>query len=348
MSSPRGCVAHVIVIVNPMVALYLLPLLSTIARHDEKVIVIEFYKNPVLHPDVLAEIRQKFSAQIFQYNYGDSTVRYLKMLIAAKRVSDGCSRSFLCSWYIAHPNHILTNHVAFSLHERFQSKLYLIPDGLANCYRVSLEPYRKKMMAKKILARVILMRYRIYTGDYLGQELGIYDAQFYVGARSRQCAVALSQIELALPKRDLEPFYSRSGRVLFVGFDVRAEIRSAYLLLLSKALVLLVSRGFRVFYRPHPMERLCSETKALLMRRGVEVADVPSLRAEEHVCSFQVCAGFFSSALINVKLIYQDQLEVICFDSALMAEMLPFMPAEQRVSVEFLLKTLGVTLVMLD
>ncbi len=323
-----GCLCNyrIVIIVNPMVVFYIKQLLLQILQPNEKIIVIEFYRKKLLSEKIIGELKSTFpnSFEFLRYNYQDNYFKYIFYLAKAINKLNFFGHQHV-HFYLAHPNHILTNYIYFTLSKRPLCKVNLIPDGIANFYRASTKSFIIGMVLKKILALFLLVNYRIYLCDYLGIEKRIYSQYFFLGHPNYSSEINLCQSEIKLHKFNKRLSSVNQEKIILLGQGVPKKKRIIYLDALKKVLNFIRSKyRFEIVYRPHPSESLSNELISYFYENNIRIDNSDGI-AEDIISSYKICCGFFSSAQINCLLMFNAKTEQIIFDGDFMSHIMPFL-----------------------
>lgn len=342
--------AHLILIINPMVVLYLEDLLTTLdnqCNSTQDFYIIEFYTRKLLSDDKTINIKSKYNGRIHvsSFVYNSSFVKYLAYLYLVIIFIRKFVNNFEeINFYIAHPNHILTNYIFFELSKLSHISVNQIPDGIANYYNVNTDAYESRMFQKKILAFALGLKYYRYKGLYLGTDLNVFSKYYYYGISYANVNLLHQQsiCSVALKKTNESAEFA-----LLIGQDVSLDNSIVYFNIVEQIVICLSKRYGKVHYKPHPSEKLSLEQMARLTKHSCDVVNFDGI-VEEIMYKYKVCVGFFSSSLFNGKIMHGDGLRVITIDGSFILSLLPFIRIEELNSLRNLFVSVGVEVLELE
>jgi len=334
---------HVVIIVNPMVVFYLENLLDLVVEKNHKVVIIEFYKNSIINETITNKLKDNYSDRFhfFKFEHKGNLFKYIFLLYRAFKVLVNIVSLESTKYYIAQPNHILTNYVYFELSNRNFTSVNLIPDGVANYYEVPVSSYLKLMYFKKVLSMFLGYSYKIYKDDYFGVSEGFYSKYYYIALKYSGIPYHFQQIELKPTKCRSNPNPSRFGKVILLGFDVSKKNEDKYMSVLDKTFNNIKNTEKIIYYRPHPRENVTKELISVLKKNNIFITSRSGV-AEDFIGEFEKCYGFYSSVLINTRYRYGDTVEVCCVDGDFILDFMPFMNLKERLKLQEIMKSLGI------
>lgn len=332
-----------------MAALYLPSLIETICEENKNKCsfhIIQFYSQNLVTEDLMNSLKSRYGTRLIfsNYIYGKKNWTYFLSLIKAiKKIREIYSQFKKTKFYIAHPNHILTNYIAFHLGRSLFVEVNQIPDGIANFYNVDVKSYRVKMYVKKIISYFLGFEYHLYVGHYLGYEIDIYSKYYFLGK-------PYANVELnkqSLMRIPILRVKEKKGGLLILGQDVAIELAVVYMKYIDALLDRLNLQSGILYYRPHPAEIVSDEFKLFLKRHGCQLLSCDGL-AEDVMVEYDHCVGFFSSALVNAKLIYGDALKLTTCDGDFIREILPFVTSSGHIELRKLFNEVGISIIDLN
>lgn len=336
---------HIIIIVNPMVALYLLHLIESVYKSEDQIKIVEFYQKPLLNSKQKQQLHEKYSDYVKiesyickPYSFG----YFFHLRKELKKLRELDSMGGRACFYIAQPNHILTNYVYFSLNGSDRIDIHLIPDGIANYYAVSVSSYKKKMILKKIYSLALGFNYKMYYGDYLGIDYGIYKSVYYLNIKSKYIPKFWNQIKINMPIT----IPNKSGvDLLILGQDVAKGSEDLYLKIVS--LILKINNSFRIDYRPHPAEIVNKELEKLFEKNNVKILKNTGI-AENITCKYAKCVGFLSSALFNTALLCGNWVRIESYYGDFIKDFIPMLTDKSIIELNHLFAKVGIKVTIID
>jgi hypothetical protein len=321
---------NVVVMINPMVITYLEQLLHTIDLEQggqAQFIIVSFYSRNLLTECKRDKLLTVYNGRIMIKNYiaPEKGFNYLlKVKSAIKLINKVAFNYDNLIFYIAHPNHIITNYIYFDLSVKKNISIHQIPDGIANYYYVNVSHYMPRMVIKKIISIFIGIKYTLYNGHYLSGAISRFDRYYYFSTAYHDMPVELQR----KINNDNVVIINNSDGVLIIGQDVSVKYRAIYLQTLQNIIAILGKRFDKINYRAHPAEKMSCNEVVCLSNLGCEIVDRIGV-VEDIMGSYKLCIGFYSSALINARYIYGEKLELVTYDGNYITKFLPFIDASE-------------------
>lgn len=318
---------HLIIIINPLPKLYIESLIAEVSQKDEEVYIFTFYGKKIITNDLKKKLKANnkgLKIKFFDYLYKNSLMRYLYLWKCTNKIRNIACKS--STYYIVHPNHIITNYILFSLAPKYSSKVNLIPDGLANYYPVNIRPYKKNMFLKTLVSCSLLLRYKNYSGDYLGLDTDLYHKHFYINPYRPISSKSSKKIGLEISSQN--KIQSKPRSLLIIGFDFKQkELIKNYVEIYSKFLDNFKTFYENIDYKPHPAEVVNIELLQFLKLRKIKIINSNEI-IEDIVNNYSSAVGMYSSSLINARIINKN-INLISLCPSSIHSFMPFvLPAE--------------------
>jgi hypothetical protein len=352
-----------ILVICPFTALYLPNLLMLLDSEFDEVVVLQFYSRNLLdqHQDNDIYGKAKYISFIHagnMFKYYECTARAINFI---KRAS---MSGRTVSYFIPHPNHILTNFIYFSvglshvggsvnIANLGNGSIVLIPDGLANYYSPKLRPYMFTMIGKFLLCCTLGFVYRIYRGNYIYPSEMKYS--FGILFSKESVTDSLPNFSLlkinSISSSESGACPSRVNTVLLLGGFV-ANLPCDFLEyfdIITRFFSTVSDGNLRLFYKPHPNEP--PALSSLLMQRLPAVEFIDKAQKIELTSSkYARIYSFYSSALLNIRIISsRPEPDLYCLDSAVIrAKLLPAIPAEAYGKIHKLFDLYNINIKLLE
>ncbi|MEG2347701.1 MAG: polysialyltransferase family glycosyltransferase [Cetobacterium sp.] len=293
----------VIIIVNAMTKFYLKELIEQI--NSKNIVVITLYKNKLLE-DI------KFIKNVSVYEFPYLTLK--EQLMQLKRIKKDHISSILeekknkeINFYIAQPNHILTNYIYFNLSKDKRISVHQIPDGIANYLKVETKKYFFKMCFKKICSSMIGLKYKIYLGDYLGEKFNNFKTYYYIGD-SPNLSKEKNKKQIILEKKQLE--VRGLNKIIFLGQGVFPN--KSYYKMLEDVFYDLSNKYEKVYYKAHPAEKETKELQNILKKYKIFFYKERK-NSEFLIDEFKNYAAFVSTSYLTLRLVAGNDVKLISY-----------------------------------
>jgi hypothetical protein len=285
--------SHIIVIVNPLPAVYLESLVRFLRERQEgRIRILVVYRRVILSSQLMARL-QLLGVEVVQLCFTGRRSHFFALRHGAGLLKEWVHEAERVSFYHCQPNHLLTNFVTFAT-DRATHECHLIPDGMANHYFVATGPHEAAMRRKRLVAPLVGLTFHPFSSSYLALDEAHYDSFLYFGTpgvmpQFMQCH--------EFPAPHAPKVQHRRPEWLFLGQPTPEKSKSSYVAYLHRALEL--SAG-RLVYKPHPAESLSS----LSWLDELDVRQLTSYEAAEDLSlEYAAVAGIASSAMLNVRIL---------------------------------------------
>jgi hypothetical protein len=287
---------HLVIAINPMVDIYLIDLIKRFS--PEPFEIIEFYPRRIISSYSGPHIRRYIHSHRYEY------FRDLKKCIADINIITESYETV--HFYFAHVYNAVTNHFFFSGLEKY--KFHLIPDGIANYYRVTTQRFFTRMLLKKILSFLNGIKYTLYSGHLTGIETHKFESVIALEEKGLiSSGSPVEKLQLSWQKREKNTI-DRQLLILGQYYENFRQYRTTYAAIFDYTQEH-YSGTHRFFFKPHPNEKVKPEFLDLLKRYDIKkvVADRP---VEFYARDYDIIVSEASSALSNIRIIYGD--EILC------------------------------------
>ena len=334
---------HLIIIINPLPKLYIESLIKKVAINKDDVYIFTFYKKVLISTDFkehIKNINKGVNIKFYDYIYQNLLIRYLFLLKCILKINTISDKSSV--YYIVHPNHIITNYILFTLAPKYSSEVNLIPDGIANYYSVDIKPYKKNMFFKSLVSRLALIRYKNYTGDYIGLEEDLYEKHFYINPYIPVSSKSSKKIPLQIPFYENKDIVNNS--LLILGFDFKPkELAKEYIKVYKKFLDKREGVFKIIHYKPHPSENISKELFIFLNSFNIKIIENDAI-AEDIMHKYSSVIGIFSSSLVNAR-IMSNRINLICLYPSCIKLFMPFVSLNELNKLNNIFKKLNIEIV---
>lgn len=289
----------IIIAVNPMPRLYLTSLIEEL-RPTHDVQVLTFYRTKLLNTDAVESARS-LGANVRQFSFKNYVDQFFQLHKAGHALRGWIKKGDQVDIFICQPDHFLTNYPTFYVAPRDPDRvsIHLIPDGTANFYETSIDPYVSAMKKKRLVGVLLGLPFSPYRDTYLALRTGNYADYWYM------TDPGLMGKFMPVRRFPAPPPPANQQRTdsdwLFLGQPpLTRDHRSVYLPVLRQ----LVSRSKgTVHYKAHPAETLAADWRKDLEDIGLHVLESTDTSAEELSMRYAHVACISSSAAFNLRML---------------------------------------------
>jgi hypothetical protein len=291
---------HIFICFNPMPNIYIANLIAQLEIKTYR--VIEFYSKPVIttvDPGYLK--RFNHHNKILYARDIRSAVKYILSIIQPYQN---------VTFYFSHPFNAVANYFFFRDDPSYH---YIqIPDGIANYYQITTRSFILKMILKKIVGWLIGIPYSLYFTHLTGIMESKFDQiiTFHeTGLIHNGQEIIKLKLDWALQKSTVE----KRNKILILGQSYKNfMIYYNTYEQIFKYIQVTYGTNYDIVYKCHPNEVVTSRFAALLHRYHISILDRKE-QVEFFALEYGIIISEASSALLNIKIIYGDQVHCIAF-----------------------------------
>lgn len=324
---------HVVIAINPMVDIYLIDLIKRFS--SEAYEVIEFYPRRIILSYSGAAIKRYIHPQRSEY--------FRDLATCIEDITKITGSYETVHFYFAHVFNAVTNHFFFSGIKKY--KFHLIPDGIANYYRVTTQRFFTRMLLKKFFSLLNGIRYTLYFGHLTGIDTHKFESVIALEEKGLiSDGSQVERLQLSWQKRQKK---TTDQQLLILGqyYENFQYYRKTYLTIFEY-IHEQYSGSYRFFYKPHPNEKIKPEFLDLLKRYGITkvMTDRP---VEFYAREYDIIVSEASSALSNIRIIYGDEILCIAIIHMPAPVFWNFYHRKRKTEIKDHLATMGVRIVEL-